>query len=79
VSNKNHTIEAKWAAHARDNVPARLAADKVLLLRKTFFAGAAAVLNIFDEISGRVSEDAATAIVEGLYEEAETEMKKEIN
>lgn len=74
-----NTIQSAWAAHCRDHVSPRTPADKVLLLKKTFYAGAAGILNLMSAISGKHSDDAATKIVEGWYEEVRIELDKEIN
>jgi hypothetical protein len=69
VSDLN-TIAAEWALFERAVVSDSAGDVQRSEMRLAFYAGASAVLALYNRVAATVSDDAAVAILEGLHQEA---------
>jgi hypothetical protein len=65
-----NTLAAEWALFERAVVSVAAGDVQRSEMRLAFYAGASAVLALYNRVAATVSDDAAVAILEGLHQEA---------
>ncbi|MDE1138177.1 MAG: hypothetical protein PW999_00690 [Paraburkholderia tropica] len=70
------TISEKWASFERAVLPSDCSDVQRSEMRKAFYAGAASLLALTDEIASIPNEDACIAILRGLHEEVQAFARK---